>query len=85
MNRQSAIANTNKPKPMFLQLNHQKLDVFAVAKAFTLECYRFTKLLASEERFNMIQQIRRAALSVKAANIQHAFKNVKLILLPIHD
>ena len=66
MNRQSAIANTNKPKPkpMFLQLNHQKLDVFAVAKAFTLECYRFTKLLPSEERFNMIQQIRRAALSV---------------------
>ena len=49
---------------MFLQLNHQKLDVFAVAKAFTLECYRFTKLLPSEERFNMIQQIRRAALSV---------------------
>jgi len=57
----------------------------AVVKAFTLECYRFTKLLASEERFNMIQQIRRAALSVNAANIQHAFKNVKLILLPIQD
>ena len=49
---------------MFLQLNHQKLDVFATAKSFTLECYRFTKLLPAEERFNMIQQIRRAALSV---------------------
>lgn len=49
---------------MFLQLNHQKLDVFTIAKSFTLECYRFTKLLPSEERFNMIQQIRRAALSV---------------------
>lgn len=49
---------------MFLQLNHQKLDVFATAKSFTLECYRFTKLLPTEERFNMIQQIRRAALSI---------------------
>jgi len=49
---------------MFLQLNHQKLDVFAAAKSFTLECYRFTKLLPTEERSNMIQQIRRAALSV---------------------
>lgn len=49
---------------MFLQLNHQKLDVFAIAKSFTLECYRFTRLLPPEERFNMVQQIRRAALSV---------------------
>jgi len=49
---------------MFLQLNHQKLDVFAAAKSFTPECYRCTKLLPVEERFNMIQQIRRAALSV---------------------
>jgi four helix bundle protein len=66
VNRQSAILNTNKPKPkpMFLQLNHQKLDVFAIAKSFTLECYRFTKLLPSDERFNIVQQIRRAALSV---------------------
>ena len=49
---------------MFLQLNHQKLDVFATAKSFTLECYRVTKLLPTDERFNMTQQIRRAALSV---------------------
>ena len=49
---------------MFLQLNHQKLDVFVIAKSFTLECYRFTKQLPSEERFNMTQQIGRAALSV---------------------
>jgi four helix bundle protein len=49
---------------MFLQLNHQKLDVFVIAKSFTLECYRFSKILPSEERFNMVQQIRRAALSV---------------------
>ena len=49
---------------MFLQLNHQKLDVFVVTKSFTLACYRFTKLLPSEERLNVTQQIRRAALLV---------------------
>jgi len=49
---------------MFLQLNHQRLDVFVTAKQFTLECYKLTKLLPAEERFNMTQQIRRAALSV---------------------
>jgi four helix bundle protein len=49
---------------MFLQLNHQKLDVFATAKTFALECYKFTKELPSDEKFNMVQQVRRAALSV---------------------
>ena len=49
---------------MFLQLNHQRLDVFNAARSLTLECYRFTKLLPAEEKFNMIQQLRRASLSV---------------------
>ena len=49
---------------MFLQLNHQKLDVFVMARLFTLECYKFTKLLPNEERFNIVQQVRRASLSV---------------------
>lgn len=49
---------------MFLQLNHQKLDVYKVANQFALECYKFSKHLPSEERFNIIQQIRRSALSV---------------------
>ena len=49
---------------MFLQLNHQKLDVFIAAKSFTFECYKFTKMLPSEEKFNMVQQVRRASLSV---------------------
>ena len=56
MNRQSSIH-------MFLQLNHQKLDVFIVAKSFTLECYRFTKLFPAEEKFNMVEQVRRAGFS----------------------
>jgi len=49
---------------MFLRLNHQQLDVYLVAKRFAQECYRFTKALPVEERFNMVQQIRRAALSI---------------------
>lgn len=49
---------------MFLNLKHTKLDVFQATKAFTLECYRVSKFLPSDERFAMVQQIRRAALSV---------------------
>ena len=49
---------------MFLELAHTKLDVFQVSKAFVLACYRETKSFPSEEKFGIISQIRRAALSV---------------------
>ena len=49
---------------MFLKLNHQNLDVYAYSKFFVLECYKLTKQLPSDEKFGMISQIRRAALSV---------------------
>jgi len=49
---------------MFLKLNHQKLDIYGASKQFVLECYRLTKSLPTEEKFGMITQIRRAALSV---------------------
>ncbi len=49
---------------MFLTLNHQKLDVYTASKNFVLECYKLTKLLPLDEKFAMISQIRRAALSV---------------------
>ena len=49
---------------MFLTLNHQKLDIYGISRQFVLECYKLTKNLPSEERFGMITQIRRAALSV---------------------
>ena len=49
---------------MFLQLAHTKLDVFSISKLFVLDCYRITKNFPSEEKFSLIQQIRRAALSV---------------------
>jgi len=50
---------------MFLELSHTKLDVFSVSKAFVIACYKETKSFPSEEKFAMISQIRRAALSVQ--------------------
>ncbi len=49
---------------MFLTLNHQKLDIYSASKKFVLESYKMTKQLPAEEKFGMISQIRRAALSV---------------------
>jgi four helix bundle protein len=49
---------------MFLQLAHTKLLVFSSSRKLTLECYRLTKDFPPEERFTLVQQIRRAALSV---------------------
>jgi four helix bundle protein len=49
---------------MFLKLNHQKLEVYQSSKIFVLECYKLTKILPADEKFGMISQIRRAALSV---------------------
>jgi four helix bundle protein len=50
---------------MFLQLKHQKLEVYQATRKFISECYKLTKTFPADERFNMIQQIRRAALSVQ--------------------
>jgi len=49
---------------MFLKLNHQKLDVFTASRQFVLECYKLTNTLPGDERFGIISQIRRAAVSV---------------------
>jgi four helix bundle protein len=49
---------------MFLNLNHQKLDLYSASRLFVLECYKLSKLLPPDEKFGMISQIRRAALSV---------------------
>lgn len=40
------------------------MDVYAVSRAFVKECYFITKQFPSEEKFALVQQIRRAALSV---------------------
>jgi four helix bundle protein len=55
---------SEKPYAMFLELNHKKLDVFQVSKQFVLHCYNETRSFPPEERFGVVSQIRRAALSV---------------------
>jgi four helix bundle protein len=49
---------------MFLQLDHQKLDIYKISRIFVKECYLATKNFPVEEKFALTQQIRRAALSV---------------------
>jgi four helix bundle protein len=49
---------------MFLHLAHTKLDVYQHSGTLALECYKLTRLFPNEEKFAMVQQIRRAALSV---------------------
>ena len=49
---------------MFLQLAHTKLNVYHSSKSLALECYKLTARFPADEKFAMVQQIRRAALSV---------------------
>ena len=50
---------------MFIQLKHKSLNVYSSARELAKEIYRISMLLPPEEKFNLVQQIRRAALSVK--------------------
>ena len=49
---------------MFLHLAHHKLEVYKFSEDLTLECYRVTRLFPADERYALVQQIRRAATSV---------------------
>jgi len=49
---------------MFLDLAHTKLDLYKISHELVLECYQVTRLFPREEKFGLVQQIRRAALSV---------------------
>ena len=49
---------------MFLQLAHTKLNAYLFSQALALECYKITRQFPGDEKFAMVQQIRRAALSV---------------------
>lgn len=50
---------------MFLQLKHKSLEVYQAVRELVKEIYTISNQLPTEEKFNMIPQIRRAALSVK--------------------
>jgi four helix bundle protein len=47
-----------------MKLTHKNLEVYKVAGELLNECYITTKYLPPEEKFNLTQQIKRAALSV---------------------
>ena len=49
---------------MFLDLAHTKTPVYQQSQNLVLESYRITKTFPAEEKFGMVQQIRRAVLSV---------------------
>ncbi len=50
---------------MFLTLEHKKFDVYLVSHELLLECYKLVIKLPNSELFNLVQQIRRASLSIK--------------------
>jgi four helix bundle protein len=50
---------------MFLSLKHKSLDVYQAVREMVKEAYKVSGMLPPEEKFNMVPQIRRAALSVK--------------------
>src|SRR5256885_12432258 len=54
-----------KLKSMFIQLKHKSLNVYLSVREPSREIYKISMHLPTEEKFNMVQQIRRAALSVK--------------------
>ncbi len=49
---------------MFLQLAHTKLSVFLKSRDLVLECYKLSRNFPTDERFALVQQIRRASSSV---------------------
>src|SRR5215470_7866108 len=50
---------------MFIKLNHQSLNIYEAIRELTKEVYVISMGLPAEEKFNMVQQMRRASLSVK--------------------
>jgi len=49
---------------MFLQLAHTKLIIFSKSKDLILESYKLTRLFPGDEKFALVQQIRRASCSI---------------------
>ncbi|MES2646726.1 MAG: four helix bundle protein [Bacteroidota bacterium] len=50
---------------MFLKLNHKELKVYTAIRELNREVYLLSNQLPELEKFNMVQQVRRAVLSVK--------------------
>jgi four helix bundle protein len=53
---------------VFLNLAHTKLDVYKFSPQLALKCYKITKAFPRKKKFALIQQIRRAAMSVEGCS-----------------
>jgi len=49
---------------MFLELAHTKQPVFAQSKKLIVECYKVTNTFPTSEKYALVQQMNRAAVSV---------------------
>lgn len=49
---------------MFLQLNHKQLDAYSNTRKLVSDCYKATSLFPDNEKYILISQIQRAAISV---------------------
>jgi len=56
---------------------HKKLDVWNFALDLVVEIYTLTRLLPHEERYNLIGQMRQAAVSIPANIAEGAARNTK--------
>jgi four helix bundle protein len=64
--RETGEESSNQNLTLYVHcLKHKNLQVYGVIRELVKEVYAVSLLLPSEEKFNMVQQMRRAALSVK--------------------
>jgi len=56
----------------------KKLEVWRLSHALTLHMYRCTKQLPEDERFGLVSQIRRAAVSIEANIAEGCGRNTRM-------
>jgi len=61
-----------------LALSHKKLDVYLLSLKLVKEIYKVTGLFPQEEKFGLISQLRRAAVSVCSNIAEGAARRSKL-------
>jgi four helix bundle protein len=63
---------------MFIELKHKSLGVYQVVRSLIKEVDSISLKFPNEERFNMVQQVRRAASSVKLNLAEGAYRKSAL-------
>ena len=59
------------------QKPHKKLDVWKMSIELVVEVYRLTEALPDTEKYNLVSQMRRAAVSIPANIAEGAARNTK--------